>query len=75
MLRMSDREAQAVKGLFNASPTFFAEFISYIERSRDNERSVLETCPSELNDIQKGRAQMHTDLINSLNSLVSKRET
>lgn len=72
MLRPSDREMQAIKGLYGASPSFFAEFVSYLENIRDAERQTMEVCASEFNDIQKGKCQMLSEEIRLLKSLIPK---
>lgn len=37
MLRPNDREIQAIKGLASTAPSFFEEFLSYLERAKDFE--------------------------------------
>lgn len=72
MIHPNDRQKQAIRGLFDASPEFFCEYLKYLEDSRNHEREALEKCPSELNELYKGKCTLLSEQINLLASLVPK---
>lgn len=72
MLKPSKRHIEALRGLYNASPVFLADFFSYLKEAREHERQTFETCESQSNEVQKGKCQMLTEQLNTLKSLIPK---
>lgn len=70
MLRLDKRQMQAIRGLYEASPSYFSEYVAYLDASRDAARLAMENGEAAFNELEKGKCRILTSQINTLKSLI-----
>jgi hypothetical protein len=70
MLKPTKEQAQAIRGMASAAPSFYRAYVEYLNAARDHERGEMEACASDQTEVLKGKSRCLTEHLNNLKSLV-----